>query len=144
MYYCPTPWDESNYQLIGSNVKDTSFIDLVPRDKGYHYYRVKAVNQVGMSHFYSAIATVNKAKSGISKLDEIHPGTFRIYPNPAKDVLFVKAIDGVSPVQYNIFDSTGRLLKKGIGEQIEINELDPGLLIVELTQHGVIEKIIKE
>lgn len=144
VYYCPTPWDESNYQLIGSNVKDTSFIDLVPRDKGYHYYRVKAVNQVGMSHFYSAIATVNKAKSGISKLDEIHPGTFRIYPNPAKDVLFVKAIDGVSPVQYNIFDSTGRLLKKGIGEQIEINELDPGLLIVELTQHGVIEKIIKE
>jgi len=50
----------SEYDTIARMIQDPSFSDKYPLESGRYFYRVKARNDVDISHFYSNIATVNK------------------------------------------------------------------------------------
>jgi hypothetical protein len=136
VYYCPTPWNDKQYQLIGSNVTGNTFTDFIPRDAGYHYYRVKAANQVGESQFYSMIATAEKIINGITGVDEITEAGISIYPNPVNNWIKIQSDDQVEVFAYRIFDSVGRLQKKGRGTDINVADCSNGLLIVEVEKNA--------
>jgi hypothetical protein len=146
VYYCPTPWNENNYQLVGSAVEGNVFTDYTARSAGVHYYRVKAVNQVSESQFYSLIATVEKSINGITGLDKLTDETHKLYPNPVGERLYIRSHGNSTHTAYRIFDSTGRLLKSGEGTEINVADCDSGLLIVELDDYAgkYWQKIIKK
>ena len=146
VYYCPTPWNENNYQLVGSAVAGNEFTDFTPRSAGTHYYRVKAVNPVGESQFYSMIATVEKKVNGVTGLDTISETKQKLYPNPVSNRLYISADEISVDIVYRVFDSVGRLLKSGVGNEINVADCDNGLLIVELDDKSGIyrQKVIKD
>jgi len=56
---------------------------------------------------------------------------FKIYPNPADEVLFIRANDSFRK-DINIFSISGSLIKKqAYSEQIDISWLEPGLYIIK-------------
>lgn len=132
VYYCPTPWNDSNYQLVGTNISGNTFTDFTSRSTGYHYYRVKAVSQVGESQFFSMIATVSKIKSGVSGVDELTDGDIKLFPNPVDDLLYIKTDNQTEEITYRLFDSVGRLIKKGTGSEINVADCSKGLFVVEI------------
>lgn len=77
---------------------------------------------------------INKDQSEIS-----------IYPNPVKDILFIKSKEKI--VKVEIFDSAGRILKSLSlnGDSINVSELFKGNYIIKLItkDKSVIEKFIK-
>lgn len=64
-----------------------------------------------------------------------------IYPNPAKDELFVSGLK--KPTDYTIYTADGRLVKKGNTEKkIEISSLEKGVYFINIQQLNL--KFIKE
>jgi hypothetical protein len=60
-----------------------------------------------------------------------------VYPNPAKNMLFVKSIKNqTSPLHYSIFDINGKVVLKGNSTinnfGINIQALDPGMYVFKL------------
>ena len=60
-----------------------------------------------------------------------------VYPNPAKNMLFVKSIKNqTSPLHYSIFDINGKVVLKGNSNinnfGINIQTLNPGMYIFKL------------
>ena len=140
VYYCPTPWDEKNYQLAGQHIAGTTFTDNTPRDAGLHYYRLKASNQVGESQFYSLIATVNKVINGVTGVAEHPVDELILYPNPVGNVLYIQNENASSQTAYKVFDSIGRLLKSGAGNEINVAGCSSGLLVVEIEKDGSLHR----
>lgn len=132
VYYCPTPWDESRYELVAANVSGNQLKDFTPRLKGYHYYRVKSRNVVGESVYFSNIATVDKLQDGNTGMNTGFQPTVVIYPNPAGDKLFVKNSNSNIPIFYKVYNAIGKLMKEGIGSEINIAGCETGMLIVEV------------
>lgn len=132
VYYCPTPWNDSKYELAGGNISGTSFTDNHPRSSGYNYYRVKAINQIGISQFYSAIATVDKVKDGITAVYDLKDINLNIFPNPANNIINFQSLKYGVVVDYKIFDCTGRMLKQGCSDKIDIADCASGLLLLEI------------
>ncbi|WP_281614895.1 fibronectin type III domain-containing protein [Flammeovirga sp. SubArs3] len=62
VYYCPSPWDESSYELVAEGLTSPEFIDTKERSGNRWYYRVKSVTEDGASNFYSNIATFTTKK----------------------------------------------------------------------------------
>ncbi len=74
---------------------------------------------------------------GIEKINIKTKETLSIYPNPASENIFVTGSDSFDePVQYAIYNLTGKLLKKGIvyssQEAISVTELTPGNYLLRL------------
>jgi hypothetical protein len=136
VYYCLTPWNENNYSLAGQHIAGTTFTDNTPRDAGLHYYRVKASNQAGVSQFYSMIATVNKMINGVTGVAGQPADEFLLYPNPVRDILYIKKENSSSKTAYQVFDSIGRLLKSGSGSEINVAGCSSGLLVVKIEKDG--------
>ena len=60
-----------------------------------------------------------------------------VYPNPAKNILYVKSIKNqTSPLHYSIYDTNGKLVLKGNSDNnnfgINIQTLNPGLYVFKL------------
>jgi hypothetical protein len=132
VYYCPTPWDESRYELLADNISGTSMKDFTPRSKGYHYYRVKSRNTVGESVYFSNIASVDKMRDGNTGIHAGFQQPVMIYPNPAGDKLFIKNRDSNMTVSYKVYNAIGKLMKKGLGNEINVAGCETGMLIVEV------------
>ncbi len=63
----------------------------------------------------------------------------KIYPNPVVDVLY---LDGVSIVDAKLFDTRGRLVTSGT-DQIDVQDISPGLYILKVQLQGRIFKTYK-
>jgi hypothetical protein len=60
-----------------------------------------------------------------------------VYPNPAKNILYVKSIKNqTSPLHYSIYDTNGKLVLNGNSDNnnfgINIQTLNPGLYVFKL------------
>ena len=82
------------------------------------------------------IATVEKSINGITGLDKLTEETYKLYPNPVGERLYIRSHGNSTRAAYRIFDSTGRLLKSGEGTEINVADCDSGLLIVELDDYS--------
>ena len=76
------------------------------------------------------------------KLIETNPKEiFSIYPNPASEYIFISGnIDFNSPIQYSIYNLTGRLEKKGTvyssEDRILVTDLAPGNYVLRFLKDG--------
>lgn len=104
---------------------------------GTTYYRLKMVDN-DESFDYSKIVSVDK--KGLNK-------TFKIYPNPTSQVLFVENTEGVVFDELNIYNINGQLVKKGIkANKIDVSDLSNGMFILEgILENNVVlrEKLFK-
>ncbi len=125
----------NSYQAIQStpSTLDYEFIDKEWTGQ-LTYYRINQFDKNGSSH-YSPIVTVNPKRSG----------EFSIYPNPAKDRLYITYPNENKPIQTKIISSIGKTVsftqnENSKGElELNINHLSAGiyLVLIEL-QNGEI------
>jgi hypothetical protein len=73
--------------------------------------------------------------TGVIDLHAIAPS---LYPNPAKDRLYLSGLEKGSEVQYHITDMTGRRIQEGVYNKagIETANLSPGLYLLQTTKRG--------
>jgi uncharacterized protein YdeI (BOF family) len=104
---------------------------------GTIYYRLKMVDN-DESFDYSKIVSVDK--KGLDK-------TFKIYPNPTSQAIYVENTEGVTPDQVNIYNINGQLVKKGNkANRIDVSDLSNGMFIIEaILENNVVlrEKLFK-
>lgn len=67
--------------------------------------------------------------------------TVSVYPNPVKNVLYVKG--GQNNSKYKILDVSGRLLLKGIGAKVDVSKLSKGVYLIQVDELKAM-KFIKE
>lgn len=66
--------------------------------------------------------------------EEIKNGVFRIYPNPADQLLIMERMEGIPPVYYEVFDATGRQVLTGICQVkafIDVSTLSKGVYLIK-------------
>ncbi|MEP6594442.1 MAG: T9SS type A sorting domain-containing protein [Ginsengibacter sp.] len=90
-------------QATGNSVtfKDYSIIDHYPLQR-INYYRIKIIDTDG-KFMYSKIVAVKLERNNIA---------LQVFPNPARDILFVQAIGGNENAIIQIIDIGGRKLKE--------------------------------
>ncbi|MGS0748897.1 reprolysin-like metallopeptidase [Halpernia sp. GG3] len=103
------------------------------------YVRVSAIGNV----FYAVNKITLTANLATSELEK---NKFQIYPNPAKDILFVRNASVKSG--YIIYDITGRVVLKGNlnNGEIKVSSLSKGVYVISLNNAGktLTSKFIKE
>jgi len=91
--------DGNNFSAIGTVVAaKQSQYNFTDKNllKGIAYYRIKAVDNDG-SYKFSVTRAINNRTKDIS---------YAIYPNPAKDVLIIKNLEGINTI--SLIDATGK------------------------------------
>ncbi|MFT4662735.1 MAG: hypothetical protein ACI8XB_003028 [Patiriisocius sp.] len=86
---------------------------------------------------------------GIDDLEENILG-FTIYPNPAKDIFFIKDHQNRSRLQYEIYNVFGDLILMGASssnQEVNVNHLSSGMYYLKVLENGTLigtYKIMKE
>ncbi|TNJ46016.1 T9SS type A sorting domain-containing protein [Tamlana fucoidanivorans] len=81
-----------------------------------------------------------------NKDNNVVESNVKVFPNPAKDVINVRATNGILIEGLEVYNITGRLLKKQSEKMIDISGLSSGmyLLKVDTDRGGVIQKVVKQ
>ncbi|AZB23822.1 T9SS C-terminal target domain-containing protein [Chryseobacterium bernardetii] len=93
----------------------------------------------------SAVRATNVlAKSVIE--DKIGQNKLEVFPNPVKSKLYIKGNDGVREYYYQIYNTSGEMVKSGKFEndQTDLSSLLSGAYLVRINNSETIVKIIKE
>ena len=91
-------------------------------------------------HTRISIPTTTGTFSCNSGFDVVEGIEFSLYPNPAKDMLFV---DGIEKEQVTIYDVDGRVVKQVVTDgKIDIKDLKTGVYAVEVK--NVVKKFVVE
>lgn len=127
-----------NYQTIGlvnaTGVNKYSFTDNIESLKGRRlYYRLKKVDKDG-SYTYSSVFTIHVPLNI----------QFNIYPNPAKDIVFVQTnSNAINNIEVEITDITGKsfikkyfLVENNGLIKIPVSQLSQGFYIIKLNYNG--------
>lgn len=141
------------FNLNGDRILKFTFPNILLADSnsneaashGFIKYRIKPhttltngdsiVNNAYIYFDYNPAVATNNVVTNISNLTSLitHSKSTYIYPNPAKDILFIK---GVNPIQsVSIFNSLGQLESKTIGQnlnQVKTSNLKPGIYFAKV------------
>lgn len=79
-------------------------------------------------------ATTAYSENCILGVEDQGTVTFSIYPNPAKDILYIQAVEVLDKVQ--IYSITGVLIKTSKDSSIDISNLATGLYFVKVALQG--------
>jgi len=93
---------------------------------------------------YSEFNILNVKADYISKSKELEQvERLKVYPNPFNNIIQIEA-NKITP-KYNLYSSTGTLIKKGLGRTLDLSNLTNGLYFLEIIIDEInqIEKIIK-
>ena len=125
----------------------TIYDDGQGNEKGiaWSWYASKMGNdRIGLIHFFlNHDGTVGTNEAGL----EVRPYTY--YPNPAKDQLHLEYSPDVKPVQIELYDLQGRLVRiqrKGL-ESVDLQGLTAGQYLMKVTmEDGKVysDKVVKE
>lgn len=139
--------DGENFESIGqvngsgnsSNEIKYQFRDKEPT-RGINYYRLRQVDYNGNYEYSTIVAIDNTMRSG-----------FSIYPNPVEAFIVVSFEEQPeAPCLIEIKSMTGKSVLftevSNASNYIELNEMEPGMYILETTMNGntVSEKFIKK
>ena len=125
-----------------STVKNYTYIDLKPL-QGINYYRLKMIDVDGKFTFSKIVAVKN----------DNNESSFRIFPNPANEILYVQASGSNDFTTLQIFDAGGRKLKEekvmlngNASTSIDIKDLPKGVYNLLLKSKTVNEhqKFVKQ
>ncbi|WP_417430912.1 reprolysin-like metallopeptidase [Halpernia sp.] len=103
------------------------------------YVRVSAIGNV----FYAVNKVTLTAPLATSEAEKLK---LQIYPNPTKEILFVKNISSKSA--YKIYDLSGKLVSSGVlnNNQVRVSSLTKGIYVITIDDNGKTteSKFIKE
>jgi len=100
--------------------------------------KVTPSNSCGNAAILTKSVTVNRLRSAVVE-EEVEETTISIYPNPAKDVLYLNT-GSYLPTQVQIFDMVGNKVYDGnTATQIDLNNLTNGMYLVRIQVDGKIE-----
>ena len=72
---------------------------------------------------------------GPNKVEQVNPLPFKVYPNPANEVLFIKFDTDLTEFNLTITDPTGRIVKKESNvSSVTISNLSNGLYYLHISQ----------
>jgi len=130
-------------------IKDTIVIkgDSVFHPKKSGTYRAKVTNSIATklqlhsdTIVYTAPAVIASAESTLQQHDKTN--SFRVYPNPAKDILFVQTNSNTS---FSLLNQLGKiLLTKNVNGKgsINISRMAGGLYYLRNNSSGAVQKVI--
>ena len=108
---------------VAAQTAETTYSCIVPGDKGKNYYRVVELDNDGKKN-YSKTVLLEGSQQGLT-----------MYPNPAKDVLYVTGLDNYQIIQ--IADINGKLVRRqsvvSPQEMVNISALAPGIYLLTVT-----------
>lgn len=108
---------------IPADAAQTQYSCIAEADHDKNFYRVMETDLDGKMN-YSMVVVLTGSQPGL-----------RMYPNPAKDVLYVDGVSGYKLIQ--ITDASGRILQRQIvvssRQQVDIHALAPGIYTLTLT-----------
>ncbi len=122
---------------------------------GYIAYKIKTrpdatvfTNKAEIYFDYNLPVMTNYAETRVSTYstgiqeNEKHQSKFTVFPNPVKDILYLKAENQIEKVE--IYDVSGRLLKlfRTPGNQINVNYLKSGLYLLKVFTKGSCEQLL--
>src|SRR6266498_3298840 len=130
-------------------IKDTIVIkgDSVFHPKKNGIYRAKVTNSIAIklqlhsdTIVYTAPAVIASAENSLQQYDKTN--SFRVYPNPAKDILFVHTNSNAS---FSLLNQSGKILLtkivNGNGE-INVTNLAAGLYYLKNNSTGAVQKVV--
>ena len=108
---------------VTADPAQTTYSCIVPGDKGKNYYRVAELDNDGNKN-YSRTVLLEGSAQGLS-----------VYPNPAKDVLYVAGLDNYTSMQ--IVNASGNIVRRQMitsqQELVNISALAPGVYLLTVT-----------
>lgn len=124
-----------NGTQIASSITSTSYTDMTATVGITYSYTVKAVCQSGVSAA-SNVATA-KLNNPSNAINELNAQFVSVYPNPAKDVLFVQ-LSNTLLNEIEIIDMTGRIVARydKIGTyktEISLNNFSDAVYFIKIT-----------
>src|SRR6266536_2508277 len=130
-------------------IKDTIVIkgDSVFHPKKNGIYRAKVTNSIAIklqlhsdTIVYTAPAIIASAENSLQQYDKTN--SFRVYPNPAKDILFVQTNSNTS---FSLLNQSGKILLitdiDGKGS-INISSVAAGLYYLRNNSSGAVQKVV--
>ncbi len=135
--------DAKNFTTIGrlegggtiAASKDYYLTDANPL-KGINYYRLNQVDTDGKNNYSNIVS----AKVPVNEF-------FKIYPNPSKDLVKIILPEGQTLKSWTLTDKSGKILRNGFLETINISRFATGLYVLKITtsQNLLLTKtIVKE
>ncbi len=93
--------------------------------------------------------SVNKATKSLDKniiKEKLSQNKIEFFPNPVKNILYIKGNDKVQNYHYQIYNMSGQLVRSGefINEQTDLSSLTEGFYLIRINNSDNITKIIKE
>ncbi len=136
------------FSVIGQGITDTLFLweDPTLTEGQEAWFRVKGYSVDTTIVSYSDTLRVTVQSSGVSNEDG-PPGdksapAFLVYPNPARDRLFITLQQPGTREHYQIFDSAGKAVMEGLlpvsgtTVSVDIHTLEPGPYIIRISGMG--------
>ena len=122
-------------------VSETTYADMhVPY--GEYEYSVVATNDNGS---ISAPASIKVEVLDLMGVED-NTSLFKVYPNPAKDILY---INSAAEFTYSLYNNMGQEMKKGNGQgtqQLNVSDMSKGVYFLQITtgSRTNIQKIVVE
>jgi hypothetical protein len=121
--------ESTGWGLIRSMIP-TDVNDLYDIENDYDTLIIAAVTFDGLEIYSNMIFP----HAGITKCEESHQESFKIYPNPTSGILnFSEEIGS----EYKIFDINGRVVRSGkLEQQLDVSALAKGLYTIQINENG--------
>jgi hypothetical protein len=136
VYYQPTT--EAMFQAANSGLATTDGYSTngitFPGNVGQVKIRISSRSSTTSDTWLVDNVVIRGVNSLTTGVKELESNTINIYPNPARDVLFVSSQNQL--MNYQILDITGKTVKEGNvnNNQIEISNFDAGVYFVRVKE----------
>ncbi|MDA9327927.1 Ig-like domain-containing protein [Flavobacteriaceae bacterium] len=145
--------DNGDFEELGSvSSSNTSYNDedaTVISGSSYEYYISIAVDQCNFDQGKNEQFNTVELKSnrllitdGTASVDDFNNlNQFKIYPNPAEEILNIKLSDGINFIRGDVYNSIGQLILKTKEMNFSIKNLPPSIYFIKIySSKGVISR----
>lgn len=136
--------NQTDVNFIFNNINLSDSTDDEPNSHGYIAFKIKPKTNVQVGDIISGVAdiyfdfnpqiitnTVNTEIVNTLSIDEVSAETVKLYPNPAKDLLWINSKKSIENVK--LFNNLGQLLYLSTNtNSINLSRFKSGVYIIEL------------
>lgn len=129
----------SNLIADNSNITETKHSVSNLESNTKYYWRVNAINQDGDSDFSEvwSFTTIKAETTNSVNIADFEGETYKIYPNPAKEVLYIESVDRFLIDKIELYDVNANLVLSFTPTQQNLQKLDlsnltSGVYIIKL------------
>lgn len=94
--------------------------------------KIQLLDKAGTVLATEQIANIRKitfSATSSTAVENVEKNTIVVYPNPTKDILYVKGIESQT---LRVYDLQGRVLQEEHGNQLTVSNLSPGTYLLQI------------